>query len=82
VLGIGGVSIGQVTATELPPREAAVAASWLGVSTVIPVHYPPGDPAPVQLIAELSTQDPDVEVAVLDFGDTWTAGTTQRQRAN
>jgi acetyl esterase/lipase/L-ascorbate metabolism protein UlaG (beta-lactamase superfamily) len=75
VLGIGGVSIGPVSTTELPPREAAVAASWLGVGTVIPVHYPPGDPAPVQLIAELSTQDPDVEVAVLDYGDTWTAGT-------
>jgi hypothetical protein len=41
-----------------------------------------GDPAPVQLIAELSTQDPDVAVAVLDFGDTWTAGTTHRQRTS
>jgi acetyl esterase/lipase/L-ascorbate metabolism protein UlaG (beta-lactamase superfamily) len=70
VLGIGGIRVGPVRITELPPAEAAVAARWLGVSTVIPVHYLPADPAPVQLAAELGG---DVRVAVLDFGETWTA---------
>jgi L-ascorbate metabolism protein UlaG (beta-lactamase superfamily) len=74
VLGIGGVRIGPVTVTELPPGDAATAASWLGVRTVIPVHYRPGDPAPAQLIAELGAAGADIDVAVLDFGQTWTVG--------
>jgi hypothetical protein len=36
-------------------------------------HYQPGDLAPAQLAADLAAQDTHVEVAVLDFGDTWTA---------
>jgi acetyl esterase/lipase/L-ascorbate metabolism protein UlaG (beta-lactamase superfamily) len=73
MLGIGGVRIGPVTVTELPPADAATAASWLGVRTVIPVHYRPGDPAPAQLIAELDAAGAGIDVAVLDFGQTWTA---------
>ncbi len=73
VLGIGGLWVGPVHVVELPPAEAATAARWLGVSTVIPVHYQPGDPAPTQLAADLAAQDTRIEVAVLDFGDTWTA---------
>ncbi|WP_406631775.1 alpha/beta hydrolase fold domain-containing protein [Amycolatopsis sp. WGS_07] len=70
VLGIGGIRVGAVRVTELPPAEAAIAARWLGVSTVIPVHYTPGDPAPAQLAAELGDT---ARVAVLEFGETWTA---------
>ena len=68
----GGIQIGPVRITELQPAEAAIAARWLGVATVIPVHYAPGDPAPAQLAADLG----DVaQVAVLEFGQTWTAPT-------
>jgi hypothetical protein len=42
----------------LPPAEAATAARWLGVSTVIPVHYQPGDPAPTQLAADWLRRTP------------------------
>jgi L-ascorbate metabolism protein UlaG (beta-lactamase superfamily) len=73
VLGIGDTWTGPVHVVELPPAGAATAARWLGVSTVIPVHYQPVDPAPTQLAADLAAQDTHVEVAVLDLGDTWTA---------
>ncbi|WP_251983020.1 hypothetical protein [Streptomyces violaceusniger] len=67
VLGIGGIRLGPVRITELPPAEAAIAARWLGVSTVIPVHY-----TPAQLAADLGDA---ARVAVLEFGKTWTAPT-------
>ncbi|WP_020659252.1 alpha/beta hydrolase fold domain-containing protein [Amycolatopsis benzoatilytica] len=71
VLGIGGVWIGAARVVELPPLDAAVAARWLGVSTVIPVHHTPGDALPAQLAANLA-EDP-IEVVSLDFGESWTA---------
>ena len=55
VLGIGGIQVGAVRVVELPPADAATAAGWLGASTVIPVHHPPGDPAPAQLAAALES---------------------------
>jgi hypothetical protein len=42
------------------------------VSLVIPVHYPPGDPAPDELAREIAARKLDIEVVVLGFGDTWT----------
>jgi acetyl esterase/lipase/L-ascorbate metabolism protein UlaG (beta-lactamase superfamily) len=78
VLGIGGIRLGPVRVTELPPAEAAIAARWLGVSTVIPVHYAPGDPAPAQLAADLGDT---VRVVPLAFGDTWTAPTRSHEHA-
>jgi L-ascorbate metabolism protein UlaG (beta-lactamase superfamily) len=70
VLGIGGIRVGAVRVTELPPAEAAIVTRWLGASTVIPVHYLPGDPAPAQLAADLGDS---AQVAVLGYGETWTA---------
>lgn len=72
ILGIGGLWVGPIDAVELPPREAMLAASWLGVKTVIPVHYAPGDPAPLQLRAEVEAADLPINVVILDFGETWT----------
>ncbi|WP_216897100.1 alpha/beta hydrolase fold domain-containing protein [Nocardia alni] len=72
VLGIGGLRVGASQVVELPPAEAAIAARWLGVSTVIPVHHIPGDPMPALLAAELDG-DP-VEVVPLGFDESWTAG--------
>ena len=72
ILGIGGLWVGPIDAVELPPREAMLAASWLGVKTVIPVHYAPGDPAPLQLRAEVESAALPIDIVILDFGQTWT----------
>lgn len=72
ILGIGGVQNGPVNTTWLPPPEAAIAADWLGVSRVIPVHYPPGDPAPGELTSAIAARGCDIEVITLEFGQTWT----------
>lgn len=72
ILGIGGLWVGPIDAVELPPREAMLAASWLGVGTVIPVHYAPGDPAPLQLRAEVECASLPINVVILEFGQTWT----------
>jgi L-ascorbate metabolism protein UlaG (beta-lactamase superfamily) len=72
ILGIGGVQAGPVNTTWLPPPEAAIAADWLGVSRLIPVHYPPGDPAPGELISAIASRGCDIEVITLEFGQTWT----------
>lgn len=72
ILGIGGLWVGPIDAVELPPREAMLAASWLGVDTFIPVHYAPGDPAPLQLQAEVESAALPMNVVILDFGQTWT----------
>jgi acetyl esterase/lipase/L-ascorbate metabolism protein UlaG (beta-lactamase superfamily) len=72
VLGIGGMWLGPLDVTELPPADAALAAKWLGVRTVIPMHYAPGDPAPAQLKANLLDSGNSIEVVTLKFGETWT----------
>lgn len=72
ILGIGGLWVGPIYAVELPPRDATLAASWLGAETVIPVHYTPGDPAPLQLRAEVESAGLPINVVILDFGQEWT----------
>jgi L-ascorbate metabolism protein UlaG (beta-lactamase superfamily) len=72
VLGIGGLEVGPVKIVELPPADAAIAADWLGVSHVLPVHYPPGDSAPDHLRHELAQLGSVVDVVPLQFGDRWT----------
>ncbi|MBB4683659.1 alpha/beta hydrolase fold domain-containing protein [Amycolatopsis jiangsuensis] len=76
VLGIGGIWLGATRVVELPPADAAVAARWLGVSTVLPVHHVPGDAMPAQLAANLA--DDPIEVVPLAFGESWTAAGTGR----
>ena len=72
VLGIGGLQVGPVKIVELPPADAAIAADWLGVSHLVPVHYPPGDPAPDHLRHELTQRGSAIDVFALEFGDSWT----------
>jgi L-ascorbate metabolism protein UlaG (beta-lactamase superfamily) len=72
ILGIGGVQVGPVNITELPPADAAIAAEWLGASEVIPVHYAPGDPAPEELARQINARGAAIKVIALDFGQTWT----------
>ena len=71
VLGIGGVQAGPVKIVELPPADAAIAAEWLGVSHVLPVHYAPDDPAADDFRHELARRGSVIEVVALEFGDTW-----------
>ncbi|HEY4455563.1 MAG TPA: MBL fold metallo-hydrolase [Pseudonocardiaceae bacterium] len=73
VLPIGGVWIGPVNVANLPPGDAAAAADWLGVSTVLPVHHRPGDAEPARLAADLAARGEAIEVVNLGFGETWTA---------
>lgn len=73
VLPIGGVWVGAVNVANLTPADAAIAADWLGVSTVLPVHHRPGDPAPAQLSADLAARGEAIDVVTLGFGETWTA---------
>ncbi len=80
MLGIGGLWVGRVKVTELPPADAAVAAQKLGVATVIPVHYHPVDPAPAQLSADLAAAGSSIEVAALEIGEIWTANTLRPVR--
>jgi L-ascorbate metabolism protein UlaG (beta-lactamase superfamily) len=68
----GDFQLGPVNTTELPTADAAIAAEWLGVSHVIPLHYPPGDSAPEDLRRELAARGSRVEVVTLEFGETWT----------
>jgi L-ascorbate metabolism protein UlaG (beta-lactamase superfamily) len=73
VLPIGGVWVGAVNVANLTPADAAVAADWLGVSTVLPVHHQPQDSAPARLAADLAARGEAIEVVTLDFGEAWTA---------
>jgi L-ascorbate metabolism protein UlaG (beta-lactamase superfamily) len=72
ILGIGGVQLGPVNTAELPPPDAAIAAEWLGVSHVIPMHYAPGDPAPDELARQIDARGSAIKVIALEFGQTWT----------
>ena len=72
VLGVGGLQVGPVKIVELPPADAAIAADWLGVSHVLPVHYAPGDSAAEDFRHELAQRGSDIDVVTLEFGDTWT----------
>ena len=72
VLGVGGLQVGPVKIVELPPADAAIAAHWLGVSHVLPVHYAPGDPAAEDFRHELAQRGSEIDVVTLGFGDTWT----------
>jgi L-ascorbate metabolism protein UlaG (beta-lactamase superfamily) len=73
VLPIGGTWVGAVNVANLPPGDAAVAADWLGVSTVLPVHHRPGDAEPARLAADLAARGEAIEIVDLGFGETWTA---------
>jgi acetyl esterase/lipase len=73
VLPIGGVWVGAVDVANLPPADAAVAADWLGVSTVLPVHHRTGDSATARLAADLAARGEAIEIVSLGFGETWVA---------
>lgn len=73
VLPIGGVWVGAVNVANLPPADAAAAADWLGVSTVLPVHHRPGDAEPARLAADLAARGEAIEIVDLGFGEIWTA---------
>lgn len=70
MLGVGGVDRHGQSATELSPREAALAAKWLGIQLAIPMHYRlnEGD----EFIEELPKQSPAVKGLVMKSGERYT----------
>jgi L-ascorbate metabolism protein UlaG (beta-lactamase superfamily) len=67
ILGIGGVNVHGQCLTELYPDEAAAAAKWLGVQTVIPMHYQGSEDKELEL--ELARVAPGIKLAVLKPGE-------------
>jgi L-ascorbate metabolism protein UlaG (beta-lactamase superfamily) len=67
ILGIGGVNVNGQSLTELYPNEAAVAAKWLNVRAVIPMHFRGNEPDELQ--QELGKQAPEVELVVMHPGE-------------
>jgi len=56
---------------EMSGSEAALAAEWLGVEVVIPMHYPPGSLEPVVFREALATARPTVKVVYLKVGNSY-----------
>lgn len=54
--------------TELSPREAALAASWLGVDLVVPVHYADNPDNPEIFRGICRQNDPNMQVKILAPG--------------
>ena len=73
MLGIGGIRLGAGVVIELSPADAAIAAQWLDVKTVIPGHYLYDSPAIAQLTADLSAVAPQIHVVELEVDEEWTA---------
>jgi L-ascorbate metabolism protein UlaG (beta-lactamase superfamily) len=67
ILGIGGVNVHGQSLTELYPDEAAAAAKWLDVQTVIPMHYQGNEDKELEL--ELARVAPGIKLAVLKPGE-------------
>lgn len=82
VLGVSGVPhIERPPTIELPPAEAALAASMLGVSSVIPCHCLPGDPIIGEVAAACAASEKPIRCVPLAQGqridlDTMTTATT------
>jgi L-ascorbate metabolism protein UlaG (beta-lactamase superfamily) len=54
----------------LPPRDAAVTASWLDVEMVVPIHYVPGSPEVDKFRTELANRaDNPPDIHELSVGD-------------
>ena len=68
MLGIGGTNFRGQIRSEMHPDEAAVAAKWMGVKTVIPMHYF-GKEAE-EFKGELAKQAPNIEIVVMNPGET------------
>lgn len=62
-LGIGGIDVQGQSLTELYPDEAALAAKWLGVQAVIPMHYLGHEDQ--ELAEALAKTAPQIRLAVM-----------------
>ncbi len=67
ILGIGGIYTHGQYLTELYPDEAAVAAKWLKVQAVIPMHYLGTEDK--ELERELAKTAPEIRLAVMKPGE-------------
>ena len=55
--------------TPMEPAEAAIAADWLNAPVAVPMHYIPGDDAPVQFADALAQRRDDIEARTLAEGE-------------
>ncbi|MFC2059225.1 metal-dependent hydrolase [Chloroflexota bacterium] len=70
LLHVGGVNYRGRPMAEMSPREAAIAANWLGAKIAIPMHYlPQNTHEPQQFAEELKAQSPNITPVILKAGD-------------
>lgn len=55
--------------TPMEPAEAAIAADWLDAPVAVPMHYIPGDDAPVRFTEALAERRGDIEARTLAEGE-------------
>lgn len=80
MLGIGGVDCNGQSLTELHPDEAALVATWLGVSVAIPMHYR-YDHETEAFVSEIRRVAPGVTPLVMKPGDTYKFSRTGKKAA-
>jgi L-ascorbate metabolism protein UlaG (beta-lactamase superfamily) len=69
---IGLVPVGagtKVFFAELDAKEAALASSWIGFNSVVPMHYMPGSREREEFATALSTKAPEMRLAQMEPGD-------------
>jgi L-ascorbate metabolism protein UlaG (beta-lactamase superfamily) len=82
ILGVDGAFINGRALVELDPREAAVAAQMLGVSTAMPMHYRPAAGAQDEFLEQVRKTSPTIDVLIPPIGgkfDLAVAATTTQQ---
>ena len=67
MLGVGGVNVHGQSLTELYPDEAVLAAKWLGLDAVIPMHYRGNEGN--EFIDELEKMAPNIKGILMKPGD-------------
>ena len=67
MLGVGGVNVHGQSLTELHPDEAVLAAKWLGLEAVIPMHYRGSEGE--DFIDQLEKLAPNIDGVLMKPGD-------------
>ncbi|MFC1963491.1 metal-dependent hydrolase [Chloroflexota bacterium] len=70
LLHIGGVNYYGRPMAEMSPKEAAIAAKWLGAKIAIPMHYlPQNTHESLQFVENLKIQSPNTTPVILKAGE-------------
>lgn len=71
ILGVDGALLNGRPLVELDPREAALTAQMLGVSTAIPMHYRPAAGAQTEFLEQVQKTSPTIDVQIPPLGGTF-----------